>query len=122
MAWQKSPPALISLFDAALPAAPDVERRKMFGYPCAFVNGQMFSGLHENRVAIRLPVADHAAARLALGGDPFEPMPGRIMREYVAVPGDPLPDRSVLAHWVARAHAYAGSLSPKRPSRPKRRA
>jgi hypothetical protein len=33
--WRKSPDALIVLFDAALLDDPRVERRKMFGYPCA---------------------------------------------------------------------------------------
>jgi len=44
--WRKSPDDLIALFYAALPEDPRVERRKMFGYPCAFVGGNLFSGLH----------------------------------------------------------------------------
>jgi len=38
MAWRKSPEPLIQLFDEALPDDPLIERRKMFGYPCAFIN------------------------------------------------------------------------------------
>ncbi len=45
--WKKSSPALIAYFDKALPDDPRVERRQMFGYPCAFVNGQLFTGLHQ---------------------------------------------------------------------------
>ena len=47
MAWKKSPPALIETFDAVLPGAP-AERRLMFGYPAAFVNGNMFMSLFED--------------------------------------------------------------------------
>ena len=35
--WQPSSPELIACFDACLPHAAGVERRQMFGYPCAFV-------------------------------------------------------------------------------------
>jgi hypothetical protein len=45
MVWQKSPAALIARFDELLPKDPRVARRKMFGYPAAFVNGRMFAGL-----------------------------------------------------------------------------
>ncbi len=42
MAWIKAPPEMIELFAASLPLDPATERRTMFGYPCAFVNGNMF--------------------------------------------------------------------------------
>ena len=54
MQWRKSPPALIEAFDAALPQDPRAERRTMFGYPCAFVGGQMLAGLHQERLVVRL--------------------------------------------------------------------
>lgn len=59
--WKKVPPELSKRFDAALPAAADVQRRQMFGCPCAFVNGNMFAGLHENRLLVRAP--EEAAKR-----------------------------------------------------------
>jgi len=46
--WKKVPAELAAAFDAALPPAVDVERRKMFGCPTAFVNGNLFAGLHED--------------------------------------------------------------------------
>ena len=39
--WKKSPPELVATFDAAIAGKPGVERRQMFGYPCAFLNGNM---------------------------------------------------------------------------------
>ena len=41
MAWKKAPAALIDLFGASLPDDPRIERRQMFGYPAAFVNGNL---------------------------------------------------------------------------------
>ncbi len=50
--WEKSPQALVQLFDRVLPESPNVERRKMFGYPCAFVNGNMFAGLFAKQMFV----------------------------------------------------------------------
>ena len=55
MKWTKSPPELVELFDEVVPSAPAVQRRQMFGYPAAFVNGNMFAGLHQSNVVLRLP-------------------------------------------------------------------
>ena len=41
--WTKAPDALVALFGDAIKGLPGVEARKMFGYPAAFVNGNMFS-------------------------------------------------------------------------------
>jgi TfoX/Sxy family transcriptional regulator of competence genes len=113
MAWRKSPDALIDRFYAALPDAPEVERRKMFGYPCAFVNGNMFAGLHQEDMILRLPDADRAALAAMPGGGAFEPMPGRPMKEYVKVPPALVEDRRALSDWTARAHAHIAAMPPK---------
>jgi hypothetical protein len=54
MAWTKSPPSLIELFDMSVPSAASITRRKMFGYPAAFANGNLFIGLHQNDFIMRL--------------------------------------------------------------------
>jgi len=59
--WAKSPPALVDAFAAALPDDPRVERRSMFGYPAAFANGQLFTGLHQSDLMVRLGDTDRAA-------------------------------------------------------------
>jgi TfoX/Sxy family transcriptional regulator of competence genes len=109
--WQKSPPKLVELFEEVVPGPP-AETRKMFGYPAAFVNGNMFMGLHEHRFVLRLP--DQARAQLLdAGATPFEPMPGRPMREYVVVPEPLLSQRAELDDWIARALEHAASLPAK---------
>ena len=112
MAWQKSPPELIALFDTVLPGPP-VERRQMFGYPSAFVNGNLFMGLFENMLALRLPPFERDALLRTPGAAPFAPMPGRPMREYVTMPQTLLIDGPALRGWVDKALEYARSLPPK---------
>lgn len=112
MAWRKSPPALIAAFDAALPKDTHVERRKMFGYPAAFAHGHLFTGLHQESLMVRLGEAQREAL-MKSGGRPFEPMPGRPMREYVVVPKAIVADRRALTTWLKRGLAYVDSLPPK---------
>ena len=84
----------------------------MFGYPAAFRNGNMFAGLFQDSMILRLGEAD----RLALskrGGRPFEPMPGRPMREYVVVPAKVVGDPAELQTLIEKSAAFAASLKPK---------
>ena len=117
MAWEKSPDEHAAALDAALPADPRVERRKMFGYPCAFVNSNMFAGLHQQSLIVRLPEGERARLLQEPGAEVFEAMPGRPMREYVAVPPGMIRDGPTLAAWVGRAFAYGAGLPPKAPGK-----
>ncbi len=113
MALEKPPPYMVELFDSILPLDGRVERRKMFGSTCAFVNGNMFSGLFERSLFLRLSEADRGEAIDRLGAEPFDPMGGRPMREYVTLPDDMLEDEAQLDDWMGRALAYTGGLPPK---------
>jgi TfoX/Sxy family transcriptional regulator of competence genes len=111
--WRKSPDDLIALFYAALPEDPRIEHRKMFGYPCAFVGGNLFSGLHQEDVIVRLAETHRIAAIEKQAARVFEPMAGRPMREYIVLPQAALADREQLAAWLQRGLSYAASLPPK---------
>jgi TfoX/Sxy family transcriptional regulator of competence genes len=111
--WQRSSPELVARFQAALPDDPRVERRSMFGYPAAFVGGNLFAGLHEERCLLRLGDAQRAALLAEPGAHPFEPMPGRAMREYVVVPPRLVAERGALVQWLAEAFRHARTLPPK---------
>jgi len=113
--FTKPPEELVALFGRAVARMPEVEQRKMFGYPAAFVHGQMFTCLFQSRMIIRLSEADRAAFLEDHGARLFEPMPGRPMREYVAVPPAVLASEEALREWLLRAHGYAASLPPKTP-------
>jgi TfoX/Sxy family transcriptional regulator of competence genes len=115
MAWRKSPPELIAAFDAALPDDRRVQRRKMFGYPCAFTGGNMFTGLHQENLIVRLPEEERARLLREPGAAVFEPMPGRQMKQYVAVPPEVIEDGEELRGWMTIALDYAASLPPKGP-------
>jgi TfoX/Sxy family transcriptional regulator of competence genes len=112
-AWRSSPETLAALFRAALPAGAGVERRQMFGYPTAFVNGNMATGLHQDQVIVRLPEAERKRLLTRPGARTFEPMPGRPMTEYVVLPPNLVAKAAALQRWIAKALAYARSLPPK---------
>jgi TfoX-like protein len=57
MKWHKSPDELVQAFDHCLPIVAGVQRKAMFGYPCAFLNGHLFCGLHQDGIIVRLPEA-----------------------------------------------------------------
>ena len=112
MAWRKSPPELIAAFERVVPAGSGAERRPMFGYPAAFVNGNMFAGLFEDRVVMRLDETGIAEAKQH-GVSDFEPMPGRRMTGWVALTGPLTADEPALRRWVARAFRHTRTLPPK---------
>jgi hypothetical protein len=112
-----SPPELIERFGMILERFPELERRKMFGYPAAFVGaGHMATGLHGEDWIVRLGEDDQHELRAA-GGIDFEPMPGRPMKGFLSLPNDMIDDDDRLSDWISRASAYATSLPPKKPKK-----
>ena len=110
--WTSVPDERAATFRHALDSLPDVETRRMFGCPCAFVNGQMFAVFHPEGLAIKLSGEDRQALLELEGAKPFEPMPGRVMREYAVVPPSIETAETHLLAWLGKAFAYAGSLPP----------
>ncbi len=108
--WKPASQEWIDAFDVTLPA--DVERRKMFGYPAAFVNGNMAAGLHQDGLVLRLTEEDRSSL-LDIGGRPFVVM-GRAMGGYVLAPDNFKEKHSELKKWLARSVAYAKSLPSKK--------
>jgi TfoX/Sxy family transcriptional regulator of competence genes len=117
MKWRKSPETLVQRFSTIVPQDPRVERRKMFGYPAAFAAGNLFMGLHQEALILRLSDKDRASFLRIEGASVFEPMPGRPMREYVVVPSSMIDRGTSLAAWIRRSLDYAISIPPKNPRR-----
>jgi TfoX/Sxy family transcriptional regulator of competence genes len=113
--------ATVKLFLQAVKSMPDVEGKKMFGYPCAFLNGQMLTGVFADRMMVRLSEVDRRELLSVPGARPFEPVPGRIMREYLEVPPQVMASPAELERWMARGLRYVRTLPPKAP-KPKREA
>jgi TfoX/Sxy family transcriptional regulator of competence genes len=103
----------MAAFESAVPSARAVVKRKMFGYPAAFVNGNMFAGTFRDDIVVRLEEYDRGELLQSPGAKPFEPMPGRPMTEYVAVPPSFVRRPAELTRWIARAHKYAARLPAK---------
>jgi TfoX/Sxy family transcriptional regulator of competence genes len=111
--WEKSPADLAERFGRVLDRFPEAERRKMFGYPAAFIGGNMVTGLHQQNWVVRLSAEEQAAAR-AEGASTFEPMAGRPMKNFVALPPSVIDDDDALAAWVERAIGHGRTLPPKK--------
>jgi TfoX/Sxy family transcriptional regulator of competence genes len=111
--FSKAPEALVVRFGEAVEKLPGVVARKMFGYPAAFTKGQMFAALFQSSCILRLDEKGRAEFAKKHGGKAFEPVPGRPMREYMAVPEDVLASAAGFSGWLLRARAYAASLPPK---------
>jgi hypothetical protein len=108
-------PASVARYRASLVAQPAAVERTMFGCPCAFVGGNMTAGLYGDDWFVRLPADERAELLATDGARPFEPMPGRPMREYVVLPPSIVADDEALATWLSRAVAFAMTLPPKEP-------
>ncbi|HEY5974748.1 MAG TPA: TfoX/Sxy family protein [Geobacteraceae bacterium] len=113
MTWPANNPATVSRLEEALRPFP-CSRRQMFGCPVYFAGDNMLAGVHADRVFLRLAVDDRADLLAAWPGTvPFEPLPGRPMREYLSLPPALVADPAALNHWLARGHAYVATLPPK---------
>lgn len=111
--WEKSSPELIEKFYEVMKHFGHVELRKMFGYPCAFLNGNMCVGLHQQNLAVRLSEKDRETALKKGDGEIFAPMNGRVMKEYVALSPAIIDSPASLKEFVTLAVSYVEELPPK---------
>jgi TfoX/Sxy family transcriptional regulator of competence genes len=113
--FDKAPPELVARFEAALDRvqAPDITRRKMFGYPCAWINGNMATGMFASQWWVRVSEPDREVLLAMPGAHQFEVMPGKAMGRYVTMPDDLVGNDAELDAWLAKALAFTRSLPPK---------
>jgi TfoX/Sxy family transcriptional regulator of competence genes len=120
MAWEKANQTLIELLENTVIDYP-CDRRFMFGSPTFFVNDNMFAGVHQNTVILKLADKDRAELYAAHpGAGPFTPMPNRPMKEYAALPESLVRNKSVFDSLVKRSYEYTKTLPPKPPKRKKK--
>ena len=112
--WPKKDGALIERVDGLLSIAP-VRRKNMFGTAAWFLesNDMMFIGAWGSGIMVR--VGEERTSGLIESGDaePFDPMGGRPMREYVFIDGNRIAEDDELLGWLNEASDFAGSLPPK---------
>ena len=111
--FTKPTEATVKSFDDAANSLGGTERRTMFGYPSVFLNGNMLACVFQDRIMVRLSEGDRSAAA-GIGGRPFEPSPGRAMKEYVELPASVVAKPRELRAWFARARKFVGALPQKK--------
>jgi TfoX/Sxy family transcriptional regulator of competence genes len=116
-AFTKPSPATMTAFERAVDGLASVEHRTMFGYPSVFLNGNMLASIFQDRVMVRLSEPDRAEAMRRAGAKPFEPSPGRAMKEYMEFPAAVAGNARQLRDWIERGRAYVATL----PTKPKKK-
>ncbi len=113
MQWEKPSPELMELLGQTM-AHFDAEKKKMFGSTTYFSNGNMFTGVHEDHIFLRLSEKDRTELAATFeDATPFEPMKGRPMKEYMNIPPGLYEDPDKFKQWLGRSQEYARSIPPK---------
>jgi TfoX/Sxy family transcriptional regulator of competence genes len=113
MKWEKAPEELKETLARGVEGI-ECQKRLMFGYPAYFINGNMFAGLFQSSVFLRL--SDEAAAALKKRHPsvaPLEPMPGRPMKGYVVLPQAIYGKEDAFKAVCRDAAEYTRTLVPK---------
>lgn len=94
-------------------------RRAMFGGHGLFApNGGMFAAIVPgDRIALKLPREEDAAAFLAEGGEAWVYEERMTMRAWFVIPDDFYDEPLRLAEWARRAHATAEPPKAKKPKK-----
>jgi hypothetical protein len=115
--FEKSSPELAARFGEVLDrvASPEIVRKPMFGYPCAWVDGNMATGLFAQSWWVRLSPERLDEVFASAEGRPLSVMPGREMKGYAALPDAAVADDAQIDGWVREALEYTATLPPKEP-------
>jgi len=99
------------LYDKLIATNPKIER-KGDANPYTSLNGNMFTLLHQSRLAIRLPEDEREEFLKKYKTTLFEAY-GTVMKEYVAVPDTLLGKTKELQTYLDLSYEYAKTLKPK---------
>jgi TfoX/Sxy family transcriptional regulator of competence genes len=117
-AMKKSAPSQNELlYDQLIATHPEIER-KGDANPYTSLNGNMFTLLQQDRLAIRLPEDEREKFLKKYKTKLFEAY-GAVMQEYVAVPDALLKKTKELQKYLDLSYEYAKTLKPK-PTKKKR--
>jgi len=109
---KKSPPGTQELlYDKLIALNPKIER-KGDANPYTSLNGNMFTLLHQQKLAIRLPEEEREKFLKKYKTTLFEAY-GAIMKEYVAVPDNLLEKTQELKKYLDLSYEYVKTLKAK---------
>ena len=81
----------------------------------------MYAGVQADSLFIRLSAADQKEiTRISDEITLFEPVAGRIMKEYVVLPDSLLSDKEFTKEWLTRSFEFVSSLPEKKPKTTKK--
>jgi len=107
-----------SFYDQLVATIPAIQR-KGDANPYTSLNGNMFTLLHQQRLAIRLPEIEREKFLKKYKTTLFTAY-GTVMKEYVAVPDTLLGKTKELQPYLQLSYEYAKTLKPKPTTRKKR--
>jgi TfoX/Sxy family transcriptional regulator of competence genes len=99
------------LYDKLIATIPEIER-KGAANPYTSLNGNMFTLLHQSRLAIRLPQGKREEFLKKYKTTLFEAY-GTVMPEYVAVPDALLKNTKEMRKYLELSYEYVKTLKPK---------
>jgi TfoX/Sxy family transcriptional regulator of competence genes len=108
----------VALYDALIATVSGIER-KGDANPYTSLNGNMFTLLHQGRLAIRLPEEEREKFLKKYKTTLFEAY-GAVMQDYVAVPEALLAKTGELKKYLEMSYAYAKTLKAKSTTKKKR--
>jgi TfoX/Sxy family transcriptional regulator of competence genes len=118
--WKKVSVELSELLENTLKDY-NCQKKMMFGCPAFFINNNMFSAVHQDNIVLRLsPDGRKELVEQYDEAEPFEPMAGRVMKEYMVVPETLFSDQTAFEVWLGRSYEYASKLPPKKKKQKKR--
>jgi|SRR5579871_3023080 len=108
----------VDLYDKLIGTIPSIER-KGDANPYTSLNGNMFTLLHQSKLAIRLSEDEREKFLKKYKTTLFEAY-GTVMKEYVAVPDALLENTKELKKYLDLSYKYAQTLKPKPTTKKKR--
>jgi TfoX/Sxy family transcriptional regulator of competence genes len=103
---------MISIYQNIVSYLDGIEKRKMFGCPCAFVNGNMFFGVYQDQLFLRMNEENREALNQIIPIKSFSPM-GKVMKAYISIPREIINEQDKLLLLVKNALLNALVLPPK---------
>ena len=110
--WQKPDEKIIALYHKIVDQLDGVEQRSMFGCPCSFVKGNMFFGVFQDQLFLRMGEDQREELEKSTRFKSFSPM-GKIMKAYIAIPGEIVSEQEKLLALVNNALTVALLLPQK---------